>query len=93
MVSREVRFSDLLRSYRTARGLSMSALARAAGLSYGHVSRLERDERWPSRLTVLKLARALGLTDTERDRLLLAARFAPLAQLNTEQLDECGGLK
>lgn len=49
-----------IRAAREARGMSMSELARAAGLSPGAVSRIERGEREPGSGTLAAMARALG---------------------------------
>jgi len=51
-----------LRGARTGRGLSLRALAAAAGVSASYVSALERGHAQPSIATLQKLARALGVT-------------------------------
>lgn len=50
-----------VRAAREARHMSMSDLARAAGLSPGAVSRLERGERAPGAATLAAIAKALGV--------------------------------
>ena len=71
-------FARWLKGQRQARGLSMNALARKAGLrSHVHVSMLESDRANPSRAMVLKLAGALGLGAAATDEGLAAAGFAP----------------
>jgi predicted ATPase/transcriptional regulator with XRE-family HTH domain/Tfp pilus assembly protein PilF len=68
-------FSDVLRRYRVAAGLSQEALAERAGLSARAISDLERGiRRAPYRDTVRLLADALGLADTDRGRLEASVR-------------------
>lgn len=74
-------FSDLLREFRERAGLSQSRLARLARIDHSYVSRLEGGRRAPERAVVLRLAEALGLDPTERDRLLVAAGAAPVSAL------------
>lgn len=65
-----------IRQAREARGLTMSGLARAAGLSAGAVSRIERGERAPGAATLQALAQALGV----RASSLLDEAETPLPQ-------------
>jgi transcriptional regulator with XRE-family HTH domain len=58
-----------VRQLRTERGMTMEALARAAGLTLSTVARVEKG--WikePSRRTVRKLAAALGVPAEELER-------------------------
>jgi transcriptional regulator with XRE-family HTH domain len=80
-------FSQLLREVRTARGLSQSQIARTIGVDHSTISRFERGERRPRRLTVLKLARALDLDRATRLRLLASAGYAPVALELDDGLD------
>jgi len=68
----------LLREWRHRRKLSQLALALAAGVSQRHLSFVESGRTRPSRDMVLRLATCLELPLRERNRLLLAAGFAPL---------------
>lgn len=70
-------FGVTLSTIRCARGLSKRCLAQAAGFDHSLISRLESGQRAPSRETVMTLCGALPATPSERDRLLLAADFAP----------------
>lgn len=73
-------FGDLLSCLRLAAQASQNALGRAAGVNASYINRLERGERTtPTREVVLALARALQATPTERDHLLFAAGYVPLA--------------
>src|SRR5262252_2634512 len=66
-------FGDVLRRYRTDRGLTQEELAERAGLSARGVQDLERGLRLaPQAVTIRRLADALGLEDVERVRLLRA---------------------
>ncbi len=70
-----IAFSDLLRQFRVAAGLTQEELATRATISVRAVSDLERAERRrPQRETLRLLADALALTDEERATLLSAAR-------------------
>jgi transcriptional regulator with XRE-family HTH domain len=68
----------LLREWRQRRKLSQLALALAADVSQRHLSFVESGRTRPSRDMVLRLAAQLELPLRERNRLLLAAGFAPL---------------
>lgn len=66
-----------LRHWRTTRGLSQLALSEMAEVSTRHLSFIETGKSTPSREMVLVLASALDVPLRERNRLLLAAGFAP----------------
>ncbi|AZM47074.1 transcriptional regulator [Streptomyces sp. WAC 06738] len=68
---------DLLRQWRHRRRLSQLDLALAAGVSARHVSLIETGKTNPSAAMVLRLADHLAVPLRERNRLLLAAGFAP----------------
>lgn len=68
---------SLLRGWRQRRKLSQLALALEADVSQRHLSFVESGRTRPSREMVLKLATCLQLPLRERNRLLLAAGFAP----------------
>jgi transcriptional regulator with XRE-family HTH domain len=71
-------FGDLLRRYRVWAGLTQEELAERAALSRRGLSDLERGaRRAPYRDTVLRLADALGLSDDDRQVLLVASRRGP----------------
>ena len=71
-------FSAALRKYRELSGLSQNALARRAGIDPSYVNRLERGERdAPARARVLDIARALELTSSQTNELLLSADYRP----------------
>jgi tetratricopeptide (TPR) repeat protein/transcriptional regulator with XRE-family HTH domain len=75
-----VSFGDVLRSLRTAAGLTQEELAEAAGISYRSISDLERGvSRSARRDTARLLAGALGLSGDDRARFEAAARWRPLA--------------
>src|SRR5215469_10948296 len=73
-----VSFGDLLRSLRTAAGLTQEGLAEAARVSYRSISDLERGvSRFPRRETARLLADALGLSGDDRAGFEAAARGHP----------------
>lgn len=69
---------ELLRMWRQRRRLSQLDLAADAGISPRHLSFLETGRSTPSREMVLRLAEQLDLPLRERNRLLVAAGYAPL---------------
>lgn len=68
---------ELLRQWRQRRNLSQLDLAIAAEVSARHVSLVETGKSKPSAEMVLRLAEQLDVPLRERNRLLLAAGFAP----------------
>ncbi|MFC6488001.1 helix-turn-helix domain-containing protein [Nitratireductor sp. GCM10026969] len=67
----------LLREWRQRRRLSQLHLALDAGISQRHLSFIESGRAAPSRGMVLTLAETLSVPLRERNRLLLAAGYAP----------------
>ncbi len=53
---------EAIRERRAERGLSQEALADAAGVHVTHLGGVERGTRNPNYTTIVKLARALGVT-------------------------------
>ncbi|MGC4746153.1 helix-turn-helix domain-containing protein [Micromonospora sp. DT201] len=68
---------ELLRQWRQRRGLSQLDLAIAADVSARHVSLVETGKSRPSADMILRLADQLHVPLRDRNRLLLAAGFAP----------------
>ena len=68
----------LLREWRQRRRLSQLALALKADISQRHLSFVESGRAQPSRDMVLHLAEQLDVPLRERNRLLLAAGYAPV---------------
>lgn len=75
---REESFGDLLRSWRQRRRVSQLDLAIEADVSARHLSFLETGRARPSREMVMKLAGELEVPLRHRNRLLVAAGFAPV---------------
>jgi len=69
---------DLLREWRKRRHQSQLALALEAGISQRHLSFVESGRAQPSREMVLRLAEQLEVPLRERNRMLVAAGFAPM---------------
>jgi transcriptional regulator with XRE-family HTH domain len=74
----DLSFGEVLRETRGARKLSQLELAVEAGISQRHLSFLESGRARPSRGMVLQLAESLELPLRVRNRLLVAAGFAPV---------------
>lgn len=55
-------FGVILKQLRESAGLTQSELGERCGMAYQAIARIERGENEPSWPTVLKLARALGVT-------------------------------
>jgi transcriptional regulator with XRE-family HTH domain len=70
-------FGQLLRRWRTARGLSQLRLSADTGVSSRHLSFLETGRAQPSRQIILFLGEHLDIPLPDRNDLLLAAGFAP----------------
>jgi transcriptional regulator with XRE-family HTH domain len=68
---------QLIRFWRRRRRLSQLALALDANLSTKHLSFVENGRSRPSRQLLIHLSQRLDLPMAERNRLLLAAGFAP----------------
>jgi transcriptional regulator with XRE-family HTH domain len=73
-----IRVGELLRDWRERRGLSQLRLAQAVDVSTRHLSFIETGRSHPSRAMLLRLVAPLDLRLRERNRLLLAAGYAPL---------------
>ena len=73
----ETSVGTLLRAWRQRRHLSQLEVATGAGVSARHLSFIETGRARPSREMVLYLAEHLDVPLRERNRLLLAAGFAP----------------
>lgn len=69
---------DYLRAWRKRRRLSQLELALDADVSTRHLSFVETGRSRPSREMIVRLAERLDIPLRERNRLLLAAGFAPL---------------
>ncbi|MFS0674243.1 helix-turn-helix domain-containing protein [Ornithinibacillus sp. 179-J 7C1 HS] len=66
---------DFLRNYRKENnGMSLRALSEKTGISFSHLSKIERGEHNPSKPTLRLLAKKLEL---ELDDLFIMAGFAP----------------
>src|SRR6476469_8333598 len=72
------RFGPMLKSWRTRRRLSQLDLALEAGVSARHLSFVETGRSRPSEHMVLHLAEQLEVPLRERNRMLLAAGYAPV---------------
>lgn len=75
-----VTFGSLLARLRRAAGLTQMDLALTAGVSTRHANFLERGRSQPSRTMVDRFCSALRVDERTRDRLLLAAGFAPASR-------------
>ena len=72
----QTELGQLLREWRTARGMSQLDLAMHAGFSARHLSFIETGRAQPSRQALLVIAEALDIPLRERNRLLEAGGFA-----------------
>jgi transcriptional regulator with XRE-family HTH domain len=79
-VMETVAVGSLLRDWRTRRHLSQLDLALDTGISTRHLSFVETGRANPSSELLLKLADQLGLPLRDRNKLLLAAGYAPRFQ-------------
>jgi transcriptional regulator with XRE-family HTH domain len=81
----------LLKTWRTRRRLSQLDLALEAGVSTRHLSFLETGRSRPSEQMVLHLAEQLEVPLRERNRMLLAAGYAPV--FSQRPLEELGPVR
>jgi transcriptional regulator with XRE-family HTH domain len=66
--------------------LSLSDLAKRAGVDQTYLSMIEHEKRVPSRGVTLALAQVLGLDDDETDHFLFIAGWAPAEDWQTRAL-------
>lgn len=66
-----------LRQARRDRKLTLHGLATLSGLDRSYLGRIEQQGRHASDYTLLVIAQALAMTDTETDLLLAAGGYAP----------------
>ncbi|MSQ23804.1 MAG: XRE family transcriptional regulator [Chloroflexi bacterium] len=79
MLTRED-FPTLLRSFRERVTRSRNNLAYEVGVDPSYLTRIEHGDREPPRQHIVEaLARALRLSVTERNRLLITAGYAPVS--------------
>lgn len=82
-------FPYLLRSYRERAGRSRNALAHEVGVDPSYCTRIEWGDREPPRQHIVEaLCRALRLSVPERNRLLVAAGYAPLSVVQLGAWDD-----
>ena len=81
---------QLLREWRARRNLSQLQLAPGSAVSARHLSFIETGRARPSREMVLHLAERLEIPLRERNRLLLAAGFAPPTASARSTVTRCG---
>jgi transcriptional regulator with XRE-family HTH domain len=70
-------FGSFIKKKRLEKDLSLRNLGDITGLDYSYIGRLEKGTSLPSRDTVIKLAKALGIAE---DELLIKAGYHPFSQ-------------
>jgi transcriptional regulator with XRE-family HTH domain len=82
-------FPTLLRSFRERAGRSRNNLAHEVGVDPSYLTRIEHGDREPPRLHIVEaLARSLRLSIADRNRLLVAAGYAPLSVVQLGAWDD-----
>ena len=82
-------FPGLLRSFRESAGRSRNNLAHEVGVDPSYLTRIEHGDREPPRQHIVEaLARALRLSLQDRNRLLVAAGYAPLSVVQLGSWDD-----
>src|SRR5438477_9295423 len=84
---------ELLRSWRELRRLTQLELALQAEVSTRHLSFVETGRASPSREMILHLADHLDIPLRDRNRLLLAAGYAPVYAERTLDAPELGAVR
>ncbi|OOG49133.1 helix-turn-helix transcriptional regulator [Rhodanobacter sp. C01] len=79
---------ELLRYWRGTRGKSQIELSLDTGVSQRHLSFIESGRSAPSRQTLMNIAQGLEVPFRDRNRLLLAAGFAPIYGEDAWNADE-----
>ncbi|HEY1588838.1 MAG TPA: helix-turn-helix transcriptional regulator [Rhodanobacter sp.] len=79
---------ELLRYWRGTRGKSQIELSLDTGVSQRHLSFIESGRSTPSRQTLMNIAQGLEVPFRDRNRLLLAAGFAPIYGEDAWNADE-----
>lgn len=77
-MSTQVPVGELLKTWRRTRRYSQLELANRAEISQRHLSFMESGRSVPSREMILRISRHLEVPQRERNRLLVAAGFAPV---------------
>jgi transcriptional regulator with XRE-family HTH domain len=93
VAARTPHVGQLLREWRARRNLSQLRLAAGSAVSARHLSFIETGRARPSREMVLHLADRLDVPLRERNRLLLAAGFAPVYGEHSVDSDEMGAVR
>lgn len=89
MIGEPSGFGALLRFYRERIKLSRNMMCRQAGCDTSYGTRIEAGDRDPPRQHIVEaFARVLCLTPRERDRLLVAGGYAPLAVVRMGEWDD-----
>jgi len=82
-------FPSLLSSFREGAGRSRNNLAHEVGVDPSYLTRIEHGDREPPRKHIVEaLARALRLSLPDRNRLLVAAGYAPLSVVQLGAWDD-----
>ncbi|MPZ14488.1 MAG: helix-turn-helix domain-containing protein [Chloroflexi bacterium] len=82
-------FATLLRQFRERAVRSRNGLAHEVGVDPSYLTRIEHGDREPPRQHIVEaLVRALRLSVQERNRLLVAAGYAPLSVVELGSWDE-----
>ena len=63
-----MKLSEIVHEYRVRHGLTMSELSKMCGLSDNYISLVERGKANPSRMTLMKLATGMKITESELKR-------------------------
>lgn len=82
MVNKNGDLGRMLKRWRVAAALTLAQLSAASGVSISHLARIERGERFPSANILCKIARPLGLSESEI--FVLAGYLPPQATGVTE---------
>jgi len=90
VVAQPAPIGALLREWRERRNLSQFQLASGSAVSARHLSFIETGRSRPSREMVLHLAERLDVPLRDRNRLLLAAGYAPLFRQRPLEDEEMG---
>ena len=84
-------FAQLLRKLRLEAGLSQNALAKKTKVDPSYINRIERGERQPPSVDVIRdIARVLDLDEFVTNQLLLSAGYAPVTTISPQTVTHPG---
>lgn len=80
-------FGKIIRGYRERKHKSLRQLENQTGISFSHLSKIERGEYKPPREKLIAISSALAIPEEETNKILLSAEYAPLNNQEANKQD------